>query len=214
MARARFNIERYRSRGAVVAWPMSTASGRDVSGNGIDASAVGSPTYSGGMLRTDGSSYLSFAGGDSRFDVGNEITITGWSIATQLTVHTGICDWWKGGSTDRGFSHYHTNDYARGLLYPAGSADGPLYAVGDLHHYAVTMSDSDNTVRLYVDGSQYATVAFTGTVNYNTLDAGMIAKFHTYSGAIDVTDIRYYGRALTAEEVSKMYQQGKATYDA
>jgi hypothetical protein len=87
---------------------------------------------------------------------------------------------------------------------------GSCGAVGSWHHYAATYDGS--TARLYEDGQQVASGAYTDPVAENATPL-YIGRYngggYTLNGAAD--DVRLYNRALSADEVTALYSRSQAS---
>jgi hypothetical protein len=78
------------------------------------------------------------------------------------------------------------------------------------HHFAATFDDAANTLRLYVDGVQAASVTTSSSISYfgggsNTVIGrhGNAATNRDFTGTMD--DVRVYSDALTATQVAELY---------
>ncbi|MEK6953463.1 MAG: NosD domain-containing protein [Candidatus Micrarchaeota archaeon] len=92
---------------------------------------------------------------------------------------------------------------------------GPVVTDGQWHHAAVTFGNG--TVKLYLDGAQVATGAYSGSINYNpgtvtdltigaeTYPANTIAYFN---GSLDEVEI--FNRALNVSEIRAIHAAGSA----
>src|SRR3989344_1420857 len=89
----------------------------------------------------------------------------------------------------------------------------PISTLNQWYHIAGIYSDSDDTMRIYVNGSQ---VVSNGALASGVLsDAAFIETIgssntsNLFNGSLD--DVRIYNRALTATEVRQLYNLGAAT---
>ena len=219
--------------GIVGLWHFDEGSGvvtvADSSGNAFDGTVYGATTGEPGKF----GNALSFDGSGDYVDCG---------IAVDNTITTGVTleAWIKPALKQNG--GIISNDYTLGnkkgydfFLWAAHDTYGRLYidfgsgsAVGrtwwaipssdwydQWHHVAATWDGSD--IRLYVDGSQVATVAFGGTysdpgkatliggINYGTL------PYCSFNGLID--EVRIWNEALSGTEIAYSYSLGDVGID-
>ena len=89
----------------------------------------------------------------------------------------------------------------------------PISTLNQWYHIAGIYSDSDDTMRIYVNGSQ---VVSNGALASGVLADGAFIETigssntsNLFNGSLD--DVRIYNRALTATEVRQLYNLGAAT---
>lgn len=88
---------------------------------------------------------------------------------------------------------------------------------GEWHHAAITYDGT--TVRVYLDGVQVATAAYSGTIDYGadpTLTRWCVGGNDRYTpDAVlgEVADARVYDSALSAAVIARMHRRGRGTYE-
>jgi len=83
------------------------------------------------------------------------------------------------------------------------SVYGPALTIGNWVHIAITFDGS--TVRLYVNGSQYSTGSFSGTVGMgDRLTVAGNSPGNAYDSDVVVDDVRIFSVALDATQVASM----------
>jgi hypothetical protein len=103
-----------------------------------------------------------------------------------------------------GASSWRTTSYTGGSLVGAG-----------WHHLAFVIDDTNNAQRIYLDGKNVASSAFTEAILYNGgesntrlgRNSGTVAD---YGGWID--DVRFYNRALNDSEVALLYAESRTPH--
>ena len=207
---------------------ISGTSVTDVSGQGNTGTLTNGPTVTPGI---EGQA-LSYNGTNQYVDTNSH-------IGTLTTSSGSACVWAKNnraynsgvaeaifdqgdtsGNTEFGLLHFSDNNIYAGfqtggsdhrVILAATAANWPQ---GKWTSYCLTWT-SGGTTSLYVNGALIGTQ--TGTVVYNSTDTLRLGYYwwsgsgnNYYSGSID--DFRIYNRALTAYEVSQLYNAGTATH--
>ncbi|MBK7865445.1 MAG: LamG domain-containing protein [Archangiaceae bacterium] len=220
------------SPGLLAYWPCDDASGpvTDARGNN-PGTAVGGPTFGvAGALASGSSRALGFDGVDDAV-VLDPVRL---GTPTALTVET-----WVLIRSSKASGHYHTlvtdslDDLNDGFLLGISAADQggiTLAASGGSsidvtgttslplntwHHLAASYDPVDARVRLYVDGTEEASTAWSSPIFWapaRQLQLGRQAKALSQSarfldGALDETAL--YGRALRLDEIEDHYRLGR-----
>jgi hypothetical protein len=163
----------------------------------------------------DGTSSFASAAHVSAFNA-YPLTIAGWIKTTATTGTRGIVNKYVPGANGNGYRLFMSDgnlcaEYIRsGAAFVSDGTACPLavagYADGQWHHVAFTVDALGG--RLYVDGVQRGSRAWTGTPGVSTTsqqvtigDDGGTSGF--FSGSID--DLKIYTRALGASEVAGLY---------
>lgn len=213
---ARFSIERYRpDDSCVLAVTFAQGTPLDVTGNFLLTSEVTSATIANRVYESSSTGYISFdpfQSGAPSMEPANpdDVSVTAWCTRLSTASATGPFNVYKSGGADRGFVFFSSSNYF--YLYNTGntgyfsvsiSEDTPVFV-------CLTCSSSDNTTRVYVNGTQVnSQVQAAGkVVRYHASEVGSIGKGHTYAGACKVDEVRYYTRTLTYSEVAQMYEEG------
>jgi len=171
-----------------------------------------------GALSFDGDDYVSMPDSASLDITGDEITVATWFKpgAAGNSIRPIVSKWL--GSNSAYSLCYKTDsvDLIGFAVKTGGTAVGanptPVNDISKWYHLAGVYDGSQITV--YVDGVAGAPVANTGNIN-NSSKSLRISGFgegaqnpHHITGLVD--DVRIYDRALSAEEVQQLYQDGLA----
>jgi len=95
-----------------------------------------------------------------------------------------------------------------------GNTSNTDVAVGKWMHIMQTTSDSAKSFRTYVNGVLVANLTFTGTPNSGNgllIGRGFYGGNFNYNGFVSI--VRYYNRALAADEVLQNYNATKSRYN-
>lgn len=219
------------TEGLVAHWTFDgkdmTPSIVDVTGNGYRGVLVNqSPTTTtigkiGQGLLFDGTNDYVTVTDPTFFDGGNRITVGGWAKTTSLSAERYIvtkstCS----GGTDQGIFElgggFTSAGYPEFTLYKGGGKPDYEHIVGTTriddgmwHHVAGTYDGA--YVRLYVDGVESASVAttsltFPATQSSNLEIGSCNGGTYLWDGSLD--DIRVYTRALSGDEIRRLYLMG------
>lgn len=86
---------------------------------------------------------------------------------------------------------------------------GYSFPINEWHHHAITVDNANKTVTFYVDGKQVGDVhSFTigSSAQGGPFHVGQYDSYYRWRGKID--DIRFFRKALSSEELEKIYQRG------
>jgi hypothetical protein len=207
------------SLGLVAHWTFEEGTGTataDKTGNGNTGTLTNGPTWAGGKFGKG----ISFDGTDDYVAVPN----LGFSGAAR---QFSVCMWYNPstGSTLRtlfSMGGDGTNSSANSLEilrdYPSAN-DLSMYGNGQAVRLTANSTPAVNqwthacfssdgtTTKIYTNGTQAASTAFSWTINNNTYaigaDLAQGGVAYNWYGSID--DVRIYNRALSAQEVSNLY---------
>jgi hypothetical protein len=138
----------------------------------------------------------------------DSITIAGWVNADSLSGGVEFVFWGDGPpqfelwySDALEFIYYDGDDF--------GIPDGPTLNTGQWYHIAGTYGDSTGEWALYVDGTEEATASGSIDAAFDGNDS-QIGNHPNESRGIDgrIDEVRVYDRALSAEEVASLADQG------
>jgi len=206
----------------VAYWPLDEGTGGitpDESGNGLDGTLIGGPSFAAGMygpaIQLDGSNtqYVN-CGTDPAFDITEQITVAAWIKMDHVTDRQPIVN--KEGDGVRGVGYrveeggiVHVQLYKTG-----GGVKTDLNSTVSLeadrwYHLAFTyefVGDGSSITRLYIDGEEHiSTDATVGPLATNTqiqeigryVWSGSYQKF--FSGLVD--DVVIFNHTLSADEI-------------
>jgi hypothetical protein len=188
----------------------------DLSGNGYDASVVGSVTYNQNTTTAGPSAEFSNSATMLIDDPGENpesYTVSCWMKTTASPEYYAFLakseSFWCGTAnetidgTDTLVARTHPSDGASGGPV-AGSTD---IADGSWHHVVYVIDQDADQTQIYLDN----TVEVTGEYNYGSSSeqVGIASKSDEadyFTG--ELAEIRYYDRPLSASEIDTLYQQG------
>jgi glucose/arabinose dehydrogenase len=203
--------------GAVATWTFDEGSGTqaaDSSGNGHGGTLVNGPTWIAGKfgnaLQFDGTNDYVDTAVESGFDFTGPFSASLWvkrngfSKAWEAMLTKGDSTWGiarNGSARTAAFTTFNSSGTAQDLV-------GSTTIDDNQWHHIVAVS-TGTAKQIYVDGVLVASTSYTQTLATNNLNLriGMNQEFTSayYGGAVD--DVRVYGRALTAAEVTALYSQ-------
>ncbi|MBW7992399.1 MAG: LamG domain-containing protein [Planctomycetes bacterium] len=214
------------SAGLVAHWQFDEGSGTtavDSSGNSHDGTLLGDPEWVAGMI---GNGALSFDGSDGLVDVGHdeslsitdELTITVWVKAGDLSnYYFLVCKQPSGTAGDNYPGNYEFRIQANSGILEFGhqEAEGEQYTfytsdtsitADQWYHVAVVVTKGE-LVEFYIDGVSAGSAE--QLTNFGVLNdepvriGGRKDGYSFFNGILD--DVRLYDRALSAVQIQKMY---------
>lgn len=209
-------------------WKLDETSGiiaQDSSASGLDATLEGGLDFSSNSISGKLKNALSFDNVDDKLMVANNsilqpphVSVSVWVLLTSLASHEGIL-----GQTS---SLYPSGGYflRRDVTSEGGRFSMFIYdgaspepranatsAVTTNQWYHVVSTFNETQLKIYVNGQLEKTTARVASINYGTGGSFRIGSYGNggvpFPGIID--DVRVYNRALTAEEVQTLYDQGQ-----
>src|SRR5690606_3874712 len=193
---------------------QTSAEARDRSGNNNHGDARFDTTLDVGRIgqgaRFDGDQDYIHVADNSTLDLSSSFTIATWFRLTGQQQP----DWID--FVNKGSTYYLGIQVTNGEMYFGWSGHevrsdytGPW--TDEWFHVVGVFDDAGNTIKLYINGEEDASVSETGSVGTSsnpltvgTWDAG--GDSSEVNGVMD--DVRVYSRALTPEEVQRLYQMG------
>ena len=211
----------YNPSGLVGYWNFDEGSGtvaKDGSGNGNDGTLTNSPTR---IINGDGMRSGAMTFNDALY----QGVITPSSTITKPASAVSLALWIRAGATSGTYdvvaaeTNYNTLTQGYGMYFSAnrlyfytvthnGSIPNVSYADTANWHYVVGTYDG-GVMNLYLDGALASSYARTGAMEYLNSAGFMMGASYTaqtiyyYNGSMD--DVRIYNRALSAAEVSALY---------
>jgi Concanavalin A-like lectin/glucanases superfamily len=195
-------------------WKLDEASGTsaaDTSGNSHTGTVTGTATWTTGVIHNgfsfNGSTKIQATG---LMNSAANVSVSAWANLTtadtsgaeiiSLGDHFGLrLD--TGGVSEVFF--YNGSSYVTATIAKS-------YAGTGWHHFAGVFDDTNNSLKLYVDGALATTTSTAASISYSGLGANTVIGRHgnastnyDFTGTID--DVRVYGYALSAAEVIDIY---------
>ena len=209
----------YNQGGPVGYWDMDEGSGltiNDKSGNGNDGTISGATWTEGkygSALSFDGVNDVVNAGNGASLNITKEITVGLWIKRNNLdtVVNRGIIA--KDGVGGYVLSlNYGTADHKITYVSPNVGTAKTVSTIDDTewHYVACTVNESENALKLYIDGKLDASYAKIGTLAANATSLLIGRRSDYFNGLID--DVRIYDYARTEEEIRLDYNAGMATH--
>ncbi|MHC4241288.1 MAG: LamG domain-containing protein [Planctomycetota bacterium] len=221
------------SAGLVAHWEFDEGSGTttvDSSGNGHDGTLLGDPQWVAEMI---GSGALSFDGSDGLVDIGHdesldmmeELTITAWVNVSDLsTYYFLVCKQPSGTAGDNypGNYEFRTEANTGDLQFGHQEAEGEQYTfynsetsitAEQWYHVAVSFTKG-GLVEFYIDGVPAGSAE--QLTNFGILNeepvriGGRKDGYSFFNGILD--DVRLYDRALSADQIQKLYNGNPPTF--
>jgi len=195
----------------------SAAEVKDTTSNGNDGDAKNGASPAIGKLGQgfgfDGEDdYIAVADSNS-LDIKDAITVSAWVKYSSLNKWDRILG--KRGST-RSYSlgrDNNTNEYSFALKLESGDRKGitsnTKITTNQWRHIVGVWNGS--TMKLYVDGTKESVRSFAGTLisNASNLNIGRNGDDGGYELDGDIDNVRIYDRALSGDEVEKLYRLGE-----
>jgi hypothetical protein len=199
--------------GNLKSYPGSGTTWTDLSGNGNTGTLVNGVGYVG----TNGGS-LSFDGVDddititsyqlSTSDSSAPYTLSAWINRTGTTTGGGIITQYSGSADRFGFRERDSK-----LSWWKGGSDLAISTDNiptNVWKYVVGVKRTDNSVSIYIDGTEVGT----GTDNLDfenaTLKIGRFGTITPFSG--NIAQVSIYNRALTAQEIQQNFNATRSRY--
>jgi hypothetical protein len=203
--------------GAIAEWSLDEGAGNqtaDSSGNGHLGTLVGGPTWTAGRVsgavQFDGTSDYIDTAGETAFDFTGPFSVSFWmkrngftnaweAMLTKADSAWGVARNFTGRSV--AFTTFNASGTSQDL---AGTT---IVDDSQWHHVAAVYTGTQK--QLYIDGALNASVNYSQTLRTNNfnLRLGMNQEYGPgfYGGALD--EVRVYGRALTAADVTLLFNQ-------
>ena len=205
-------------------WSFDDATGtiaHDSSGNGYNGSLINNPVWTSGKLGVA----LSFNGTSQYIDIGSPsglnlhsaMTASAWFYLNSTSgAQTILFGDYGGGSPLYNVTiNQDGAGIVRGEYFGSGGGSSDYYVKtaavsAKAWHQVVMTRNSSGTISMYVDGvlSNAGTSGTAGSVNSAALTDFTIGRPGSYNGQYfngKIDDVRVYGRALSAPEVSTLY---------
>ena len=209
--------------GLVGFWKLNETSGTvamDASGNGNSGALINNPQWTAGKvgnaLQFNGNNYVSVPSSPGLEINGNAISFGAWYYHTSTTngfiLGKTVSDYTYMMSVEKGSQQFQvqlvTGGTRRILGVPSQSKPGELTKYNNtwVHLFVVY---NGSTIKVYVNGAEQLSQAASGAVRSNTNAFAIGARggdgsWTRFNSKID--EVRVYNRALTAQEVSAIYE--------
>ena len=181
-------------------WKLDDGSGgsaADATGNGNTGTLSGSPAWTGGKIN-----------GAVRFNGGSD-KITLGSLATGTTYTLSL---WVNATGSGLYNGLITESNSKGFFYNNSTGYPTLYFSGANHSFSSTLplnqwvhlvvANNAGNATFYMNGAMSGTT--TSAPSLSVVQLGSDLSNETLTGSLD--EVRIYNRALSADEVAKLYQ--------
>ena len=197
--------------GLILNYPFNNQSGRDISGNNLDATLVGSYGTTTDQNNSPNSaldfySAKTLTPHNNLMNVTNQLSLSCWFKATVISANSSIghrlIDKYSGSNgLILDINAYH-------IRFFCGSAIATSTSTVDINTwYHVTATYDGANMKIYLNGILDQTVPYSGTLTPNT-SAFTIGKDQSntsdYYGSMN--DVRFYSRAISQQEIMDMVQ--------
>ena len=218
------NLIAYYDAGNKKSYPGSGATWFDLSGNGLNGTIQGNPTFSndgGGSILFDGSGDYITLPANSIFAIGTgAFTIHIWYKHNTRTGFSCIFDFGGGSNSGQGILGMGTaaSSYPYGLYYYGNGWQTPDYNLAFNRWELVTLvgnggADGSRTITMYRNSKRAGRVY---TFNYNfTNNQPYIGANKASLGEVmrgNISSIAYYNRAFSDLEIESYYDETKSKY--
>ena len=211
--------------GGEVLWLLPATGITDQSGSGNNGTYNGGMGVAGGKFVFDGvDDYISAPSTVGAFTSGQGFAISAWVKAITLPVFTGSIlvkgygtggqerPWWMLNLTSTGIVGIQTRTSGN---VTADASGGNINDAAE-HHIVGVYDPSGATLKIYIDATLIATtssiIADAYGTNSKPLEIGGTHSARWWQSQND--DIRIFNRAITAAEVTTLYNGGVPCYDA
>ncbi len=204
---------------------------------GVSATASGTPLLNKGALSgrslvsldaSDGADFLRVLGRDSTISNANDFSVAVAFVTSSDALMGGTGPWYENtGLVDSnllnlgpgwGLSINQAGQISTGLgggfFEPVTNVYSSASGLNDGSLHLATVSRSGSTLSLYIDGGTAATVTNANASPRDQVDlmiGALQQKTNPFTGGI--AEVRIYNGALTASEVSGLYQEVDSTYN-
>lgn len=177
-------------------YPGSGSTWFDISGNGNNLTLTGSPTFTSGVARFNGTSQ--YAQNNLNLSTSSSTIIAGsrYTSGTNGRVVTSTSNNWLLGHWSASVANY----YAEGWITSAGAGGNDT----SWRIYAGTNDVAGDFYNLYINGTLNAGNA-NGAAGPNGISVGRWAANNSEYSSCEVSFILVYNRILTAEEIQQNY---------
>jgi hypothetical protein len=198
----------------LVAYYAMDNNAQDVSGNGLDGTLMGGPTFIAGVsglaLSLDGVDDYVDCGNSASFDITEEITLSAW-VNTSDSGNGEDNPFVAKGDESYAIKHSDSNSIDF-FIYDNEdwhTAYSPVYDSFNGEWYHVAGTYDGNQLKLYINGGLVNSLDYAGSIGTSTYPVNIgrnsqeTGRF--YEGAID--EVRIYNRALTESEILYLADQ-------
>lgn len=224
------NLIAYYDAGNKKSLPSVGTTWFDLSGNGLNGTIQGNPTFSndgGGSILFDGSGDYVSLPANSLFAIGTgAFTLHAWYKHNTRSGFSTIFDFGGGSNSGQGILSMGAaaSSYPFGLYYYANGWQTPDYNLSFNTWELVTLvgngaADGSRNITMYRNGKRgYDRGLSVYTVNYNfTNNEPRIGQNKAAGGEVmrgNIASVAYYNRAFNADEVMAYYNESKSRFES
>ncbi len=199
--------------GLILNYPFNNMSGKDVSGNDLDATAIGSYGSSTDQNNSSNSS-LAFYNAktltphNNVMNVTNQLSLSCWFNASILSFGNSIAHRLMDKLNGATSGNFVLDIYDNQIRFFCGSAlatSASTVSINNWYHVAATYDGAN--IKIYLNGVLDQTVPYSGTLTPNT-SAFTIGKDQSSTSDFygNMNDVRFYSRAISQQEIGDIMQ--------
>lgn len=211
------NLILYLDAGNATSFPGSGTTWYDLSGNGNDAQALGTPTYTatngGGFNFNSSADYFDTAPNLRESYTATGLTAAAWVKADDFPYVSAIIarnDW---NGSDGWALHEHFNNTIMGPRYTQAVSNNSAVTTGVVYYVAFTIDTSGNA-KVYINGVQNGSTATSVTLPTASSVSPLIGVFPYYGfpWVGDIYQLHVYSRDLSSAEMLANFNATKSRY--
>jgi len=171
----------------------------------------------GGAWKGDGEDDYIDCGSDTSLKPTNAITITAWVKLEDRGDHQFIVDYSNSGALSYGYRlmyHYDAKDYRFGV---GNGTTIAFVSTGIMPKWGqwefITAVYDGQYIKFYINGELVAQNEYTGGIDYSGVNPTLQISRSNYPVKGIIDEVRIYNRALSDEEIKKIYEATKPKYD-
>ncbi len=205
------SVTNQNSTGLILNYPYNNLSGRDISGNDLNATISGNYIADADENNTANSALgfnnlTSITPHNALMNVSNQLSLSCWVKPTLLSANSfdvfRLIDKFNGptgGNFVLDVNQYHV----RFFCGSSSATSTSTLAISNWYHIAATYDGSN--IKIYINGVLDQTVPFTGNLTPNT-SAFIVGKDQSNTSTFygSISDVRFYSRAISAQEIADM----------
>lgn len=198
-------------------YPGSGTTWYDLSGNGNDAAASGTPTYTvtngGGFTFDSVSDYFDLSPNLQESYAGTGLTVAAWAKANTLPFVSGLVSREDWGASPGWALHEHFNNTLMGPRFGSAVSANNTVLTNTIYYLVFTINSAGNA-RVFINGLQSGATSSGVTVPTAASSSPQIGRFATgaYPWDGDIYEVHMYNKALNPIEVLQNFNATKTRF--